>query len=116
MVTAMGHEALTALVPGAAEALLIGLSLTVWVRLRRLGVGGVYQVTAAAIATDAVSQTWQLWLRLGRPAGVVWLLHTAVCALLLYVLYRLGYLLARRRRAHPPVALVEEQVLAEEGG
>lgn len=112
----MGHEALTALVPGAAEALLVGLGLAVWVRLRQLGVGGVCQVTAAAIVMDAVSQTWQLWLRLGRPAGVVWLLHAAVCALLLYVLYRLGYLLACKRRGCPPVALIEEQVLAEEGG
>ncbi|MBU0610884.1 MAG: hypothetical protein KKI08_23595 [Armatimonadetes bacterium] len=116
MVKAMMGEALVVLVPAAAEGLLVGLSLSVWVRLRRLGIGGVYQLTVGAIVLDAVSQAWQLWARLGRPAGGGWLLHAAVSALTLYVLYRLGHLLARMRQACPPVGLVEEPVLAEEGG
>jgi hypothetical protein len=116
MVKAMMNEALLVLVPAGAEGLLLGLSLSVWARLRQLGVGGVYQLTVLAVVVDAVSQTWQLWLRLGRPAGVAWLLHVGVCYLMVYVLYRLGHLLARMRQACPPVVLVEERVLAEEGG
>jgi hypothetical protein len=112
----MDGEVLLVLVPVGTEGLLVALCLSVWARLRQLGIGGVYQVTVAAIIADAVSQTWQLWLRLGQPAGVAWLLHTALAALMLYVLYRLGHLLARMRQTCPPLERVEERVWAEEGG
>lgn len=99
------------LVPAGTEGLLLGLGLGVWVQLRRLRVGGVYQLTAAALVLDAMSQAWQLRLRLGQPAGVTWLLHVAVCAVMLYVLHRLGHLLARMRQGPGT-----ECVLVEEGG
>jgi len=105
------NEAMLMLIPAGAEGLLVGLSLSVWVQLRRLGIGGVYQLTVLAIVVDAASQAWQLWLRLGRPAGLAWLLHVAVCYVMLYVLHRLGHLLARMRQAPTP-----RQVLVEEGG
>lgn len=114
-------DLLTVLVPAAAEVLLLGLCLRVAVRLRRLEVGGVYQLTLAGIAVDGLSQGWQLGLRLGRPAGLAWLLHVALCYMMLYLLLRLGDLLARMRQRPAETGLMGQGVfgqaeLAREGG
>ena len=84
-------------VPAAAEGLLLGLCLLVWWRLRGLGVNGVCQWTLVAITVDAITQGWQLWVRAGEPAGLIWLLHTALSYTMVYVLYRLGELLWKLR-------------------
>lgn len=111
---------LTVLVPAAAEMLLLGLCVGVAMRLRRLRIGGVYQLTLAGIALDGVSQAWQLWLRVGRPAGVAWLLHLVLCYMMPYILLRLGELLARLRgrgrEGERERVRVWETGLAEEGG
>jgi len=105
------------LAPMGAEALLLGLSLCVWRRLRALGLSGVYQLTVGAIIVDAACQAWQLWQRLGQPAGLLWLIHIAFCFLMLYVLYRLGELLARKpRRCITPAPRADQNWAMEEGG
>ena len=88
---------LCVVVPFAAEALLVCLCVLVWLRLRELEVNGVCQWTLAAVGLDTVTQGWQLWLRAGRPAGVAWLLHAALSFTMVYILYRLGELLAHLR-------------------
>ncbi len=113
----MEHAWLMLLVPTGAEALLLGLSLGVWRRLRALRPSGVYQLTVGAIIVDAAGQAWQLWQRLGQPAGLSWLVHIAFCYLILYVLYRLGELQACSPRQRLSPASIPEQILAlEEGG
>jgi hypothetical protein len=108
----MSGNGLLLVVPAATEALLLGSCLLVWLQLRRLGVRGVCQLTLAAVVVDALGQGWQLWQMLGRPAGVIWLVHVSLSYLMVYIVYRLGRLLGqlqtygnRRGRA-----------LAEEGG
>jgi hypothetical protein len=114
MVSEMGREVLTVLVPAAAEVLLLALCLSVWLRLRRLGLGGVCELTLAALVVDGIGQGWQLWLRLGRPAGVAWLAHLMVCALMLYVVYRLGELPAQVRGLCLPAELAKSEGSKEE--
>jgi hypothetical protein len=76
----------------------------------------VYQLTLAAIGLDAASQVWQLGARMGRPAGLLWLLHVIMCYTVLYILHRLGELLARLRERQCTTGVVPESVLVEEGG
>jgi hypothetical protein len=116
MVRVMMGEALIVLVPALAEGLLLALCLMVALRVRRLGGGGVYQLTLAAIGMDAGSQVYQLCARLGHPAGVLWLLHVVMCYTVLYILHRLGELLARMRAEHCTVGVVQGTLLVEEGG
>ena len=110
----MTSEALVTVVPAAAEVLLLLLCLEVGARLRRLRIGGVTELTLGALVADGLGQGWQLWLRLGRPAGVAWLAHILVCALMLYVLYRLGELLARMRGMCLAAELAKSEYLREE--
>ena len=93
----MKCAALSMVVPTAAEGLLICLCLLVWVKLRQLEVNGACQWTLLAITMDGLTQSWQLWLRPGQPAGVVWLLHVGLSYTMVYILYRLGKLLRRLR-------------------
>ena len=103
-------------VPTGAHVLLLVLCLKVWACLRRLAVGGVYQWTLAAIMVDGAAQGGQLCARLGHPAGIVWLVHMMLCAVMLYVLYRLGELLAHVRQVCVAPGLAKKRVLVEEGG
>ena len=114
----MNCEWWCAVVPGVAEAALVGCCLLVWLRLRQLSVSRVCQWTLVVIGLDAVTQGYTLYLHLGRPAGVSWLLHTSLSYTMVYVLYRLGALLWRLRVACTAGAATQEAwvgVLEERG-
>ena len=110
------REVLGLLVPATAEALLVASALGVWVRLRRQGLGGVYQLTVMALMADGLAQAWQLGLRWGQPAGVAWLVHLMVCGLLLYVMHRLGHLLRRVRERCEAQTVEARAMPVDEGG
>jgi hypothetical protein len=104
----MNCEWWCAVVPGVTEVVLVGCCLLVWFRLRQLGVSGVCQWALVVIGLDAMAQGHALYLRLGHPAGVTWLLHTALSYTVVYVLYRAGELLWQLRTACTSGAMAEE--------
>jgi hypothetical protein len=77
-------------VPGLTEAALVLCCAMVWVRLRRLGVTGVCRWTLLVVGLDTLAQAHQLWMGVGRPAGVGWMLHTVVSYAVVYALYGLA--------------------------
>lgn len=95
----MTGEVWCVVMPAVAEALLVGCCLTVWLRLRHLGITGVCRWTLVVVGLDAVAQGMGLWAQLGQPAGLGWLVHTGLCYVVVYVLYRLGELLWRLRQS-----------------
>lgn len=108
-------EWLVTVVPMAADLLLLVVALVMAGRLRRLQLRGGYQVMVLAVAVDAAVQTWQLWERLGQPAGVAWLVHAAMSYLAVYVLYRLSELLGQLRDSRD-MRVAERQTVTEGGG
>lgn len=107
-------EWLVTVVPMAADVLLMVVALVMAERLRRLQMRGGYQVMVLTVAVDAGVQTWQLWERLGQPAGVAWLVHAATSYLAVYVLYRLSELRSRAGDSHE-MRVAEQQTVAEGG-
>ena len=111
----MGVNAWALVVPATTETLLLTLCVLVMLKLRRLCVNGVCELTLAAIMVDAVAQVWHMLGHVGRPAGVAWLLHVALSYLMVYVLYRLGDLLCNMR-VKEPVCVPVRRAMVREGG
>lgn len=88
-------------VPALTEVLLLALAAVALVKLRRLRLEGVWQLTLAAVMVDAVAQVWHMAGHVGRPVGASWLVHVALSYLMVYILYRLGDLLCRIRAEAP---------------
>jgi hypothetical protein len=88
-------------VPALTEMLLLTLAGVALVKLHRLRVEGVWELTLAAVMVDAVAQVWHVAGHVGRPVGVSWLVHAALSYLMVYILYRLGDLLCRTRAEAP---------------
>jgi hypothetical protein len=88
-------------VPALTEMLLLGLCVGVALKLRKLQIGGVCELTLAAVMVDAVAQVWHMAGHVGRPAGAAWLVHVTLSYLMVYILYRLAELLCRVRTEAP---------------
>lgn len=97
----MTVDAWALVVPALTEMLLLGLATVALVKLHRLRLEGVWQLTLAAVMLDAVAQVWHMAGHVGRPVGVSWLVHAALSYLMVYILYRLGDLLCRIRAEAP---------------
>jgi hypothetical protein len=88
-------------VPALTEMLLLTLAAVALVRLHRLHIDGVCELTLAAVMVDAMAQVWHMAGHVGRPVGAPWLVHVALSYLMVYILYRLGDLLCRIRAEAP---------------